>query len=194
MIFPVLAENPYKIDVDALLDVIDEERPELIIFGKSMVLHREPVWEIRTFSGSRSIEAVIMYDMAHVLGLVGTSLPGAVRRRGGPGHRLHPQDLLRDPAGRHRGPTGRKRRNGTPSGSPIERRTFPGSVSNHHLGTLLGLLMAAYEMNYFRDAYQQAVIRNAKAFAGALREAGLQVAGDPAIYFTETHQVVVKVE
>ena len=54
--------------------------------------------------------------------------------------------------------------------------------------------MAAYEMNCFRDAYQQAVIRNAKAFAGALRDAGLQVAGDPAISFTETHQVIVKVE
>ena len=51
----------------------------------------------------------------------------------------------------------------------VERRTFPGSVSNHHLGTLLGLLMAAYEMNHFKDAYQQAVIANAKAFAGALR-------------------------
>ncbi len=76
----------------------------------------------------------------------------------------------------------------------VENRTFPGSVSNHHLGTLLGLLMAAYEMNCFRDAYQQAVIRNAKAFARALRDAGLQVAGDPAISFTETHQVIVKVE
>jgi aminomethyltransferase len=54
--------------------------------------------------------------------------------------------------------------------------------------------MAAYEMNCFRDAYQQAVIRNAKAFARALRDTGLQVAGDPAISFTETHQVIVKVE
>jgi aminomethyltransferase len=54
--------------------------------------------------------------------------------------------------------------------------------------------MAAYEMNCFRDIYQQAIIRNAKAFARALRDAGLQVAGDPAISFTETHQVIVQVE
>jgi aminomethyltransferase len=54
--------------------------------------------------------------------------------------------------------------------------------------------MAAYEMNRFRDDYQQAVIRNAKAFASALREAGLDVAGDPAVSYTETHQVIVKVE
>ena len=52
----------------------------------------------------------------------------------------------------------------------MRRRTFPGSVSNHHLGTLLGLLLAAYEMNHFKDEYQTAVLANAKAFARALAE------------------------
>jgi len=75
----------------------------------------------------------------------------------------------------------------------IQRRTFPGSLSNHHLGTLLGLLLAAYEMNHFKDVYQPAVIVNAKAFAHALADSGLDVAGDPAISFTETHQVIVRV-
>ncbi len=75
----------------------------------------------------------------------------------------------------------------------LRRRAFPGSVSNHHLGTLLGLLFATYEMLAFRDSYQPQVIANAKAFAGALAEAGLDVQGDPAIGFTETHQVVVRV-
>jgi aminomethyltransferase len=53
--------------------------------------------------------------------------------------------------------------------------------------------MAAHEMNYFKDEYQARVISNAKAFARALKETGLDVAGDPAIDFTETHQVVVNV-
>ena len=53
--------------------------------------------------------------------------------------------------------------------------------------------MAAFEMNHFRDAWQQAVIANAKAFAVALHDAGLDVAGDPAVQYTETHQVVVRV-
>jgi aminomethyltransferase len=75
----------------------------------------------------------------------------------------------------------------------VLRRTFPGSVSNHHLGTLLGLLMAAFEMNHFKDEYQPKVIANAKAFARALKECGLDVAGDPSISYTETHQVVVNV-
>ena len=48
-------------------------------------------------------------------------------------------------------------------------------------------------MNCFKDAYQQQVLQNAKAFAGALKETGLDVAGDPAVSFTETHQVLVNV-
>ena len=75
----------------------------------------------------------------------------------------------------------------------IQRRSFPGSLSNHHLGTLLGLLLAAYEMNHFKDDYQQAVLANAKAFAAALKECGLDVAGDPEISYTETHQVIINV-
>jgi aminomethyltransferase len=75
----------------------------------------------------------------------------------------------------------------------MQRRTFPGSVSNHHLGTVLGLLFAAYEMNLFKDKYQPAVIAHAKAFARALKDCGMDVAGDPAIDFTETHQVVLRV-
>src|SRR5450759_975887 len=55
----------------ALLDLIEKERPELIILGKSMVLHPEPVYEVRTFLDAAGIDAVLMYDMAHVLGLVG---------------------------------------------------------------------------------------------------------------------------
>jgi aminomethyltransferase len=58
---------------------------------------------------------------------------------------------------------------------------------------MLGLLFAAYEMNHFREAYQAAVLSNAKAFARALAEAGLRAAGDPAVGYTETHQVMVDV-
>jgi aminomethyltransferase len=48
-------------------------------------------------------------------------------------------------------------------------------------------------MNHFKDAYQRAVLANAKVFARALNDAGLDVAGDPLVDFTETHQVIVNV-
>jgi aminomethyltransferase len=48
-------------------------------------------------------------------------------------------------------------------------------------------------MNAFKEDYQKNVLANAKAFARALKDCGLGVAGDPEISFTETHQVIINV-
>jgi glycine/serine hydroxymethyltransferase len=76
----------------------------------------------------------------------------------------------------------------------IKGRAFPGSTSNHHLGTLLGLLMASYEMNAFKEPFQKQVQANAKALAKALHTHGIPVEGDPADGYTETHQVIIRVK
>jgi aminomethyltransferase len=189
---PVLADNPYKADVPALLDLIEKERPELIILGKSMVLHPEPVYEVRTFLDQSGIDAVVMYDMAHVLGLAGPHFQQPFVE----GADLVTGSTHKTLFGTQRGIIGGRWQEPQEKWElweAIERRAFPGSVSNHHLGTLLGLLMAAYEMNHFKDAWQQSVIANAKAFARSLAAAGLDVAGDPAVDYTETHQVIVRV-
>ncbi len=71
MNFPVSADDPYRIDVEETKKLIEEYRPELIIFGKSMVIYREPVREISEFIKDMGLDTTIMYDMAHVLGLIG---------------------------------------------------------------------------------------------------------------------------
>jgi glycine/serine hydroxymethyltransferase len=48
-------------------------------------------------------------------------------------------------------------------------------------------------MNAFADEYQKQVVANAKAFARALKNSGLQVEGDPGLGYTETHQVLLRV-
>jgi len=190
--FPVLADNPFKINIPATLELIDEYRPELIIFGKSMVLHKEPVAEIRQFLDNQDIPSVVMYDMAHVLGLIGPHFQEPFVE----GADLVTGSTHKTFFGTQRGVVGSRFQEDEERyelWEALTRRAFPGSVSNHHLGTLLGLLIAAYEMNHFKDEYQSRVIANAKAFARALKDCGLDVAGDPSIDFTETHQVVVRV-
>ena len=191
--FPVLAHNPYQVDIDACRAIMERHRPELIIMGKSMILHREPVAAIRRLIDELGLSTILMYDMAHVLGLVGT----------------HFQQPFAEGADLVTGST-HKTFFGTQRGvvaadfsqedqlhqelwEAISRRSFPGAVSNHHLGTLLGLLAATMEMNTFKDQYQPAVIANAKAFAKALHDCGLKVAGDASIGYTETHQVILEV-
>jgi aminomethyltransferase len=190
--FPVLEDNPFKIDVEQTRQLFIEHRPELAILGKSMIIHKEPVRELRAIIDELSLDCMLMYDMAHVLGLVGPFF----------------QQPFQEGADIVTGST-HKTYYGTQRGivavnyaedqveydfwEAIQRRAFPGSVSNHHLGTLLGLLLAAYEMNHFKDAYQEQVVNNAKAFALALKDCGLDVAGDAEISYTETHQVILNV-
>jgi len=190
--FPMRDDNPYLIDVAETQELIARHRPELIIFGRSMVLHREPVAEIRRFLTEQGIDAVILYDMAHVLGLVGPHFQEPFAE----GADLVTGSTHKTFFGTQRGVVGSRFVEGDERydlWEALRRRAFPGSVSNHHLGTLLGLLFATYEMRAFRDVYQPQVIANAKAFAKALADAGLEVQGDPAIDFTETHQVIVRV-
>jgi aminomethyltransferase len=190
--FPVQEDNPYQVDVPAALELIDQERPELIIFGKSMVLHREPVADIRRFIEQQGLDALVMYDMAHVLGLIGPHFQQPFEE----GAHLVTGSTHKTFFGTQRGVVGsvfEEQEERYELWEALRRRSFPGSVSNHHLGTLLGLLVAAYEMNHFKEDYQPRVIANAKAFATSLKDAGLQVAGDPERDFTETHQVVVMV-
>ena len=190
--FPVRRDNPYAIDLEATRRLIQEHRPELIILGKSMVIHKEPVAQIRAMLDEAGINCLLMYDMAHVLGLVGPSFQEPFRE----GADLVTGSTHKTFFGTQRGVIGAdfdEQEVRWELWEAIQRRAFPGSMSNHHLGTLVGLLLAAYEMNAFKEPYQQEVLENAKAFARALADNGLSVAGDPSISYTETHQVLVSV-
>jgi aminomethyltransferase len=193
--FPVRDDYPYMIDLDALARLIDEQEPELLIFGKSMILEPEPIADARKMLEGLHPEnrPLILYDMAHVLGLYGPHfqepfaegadiVTGSTHKTfAGPQRGLILSDL--DEA------FGRRRF----LWKMIQRSAFPGATSNHHLGTLQGLLAAAYEFRAFGGAYQKAIIDNARAFARACAESGLQVEGDASRSYTQTHQVLLRV-
>jgi aminomethyltransferase len=191
--FPTLHEDPYRIDIARTEELIEKHKPELIILGKSMVLYKEPVREIARMISSMAPRPILMYDMAHVLGLVGPDFQEPFAE----GADIVTGSTHKTFFGPQRGVIAGNMSPGSEMEhlwAAIVRRVFPGSVSNHHLGTLLGLLAASYEMNAFKTQYQKAVITNAKAFAKSLKDAGLAVEGDPRLGYTETHQVLVRVD
>jgi aminomethyltransferase len=190
--FPVLKEDPYQIDLGETRDLLELHKPELIILGKSMMIYREPLKELAQMISGMHPKPIILYDMAHVLGLAGPYYQEPFKE----GADIVTSSTHKTFFGSQRGIIASNMSKGTEYEDlweTILRRVFPGSVSNHHLGTLLGLLMAAYEMNTFKSEYQKAVISNAKAFARALKERGLAMEGNPDLGYTETHQVIVRV-
>ncbi len=189
--FPVSTDNLYKTDTDRLASLLDEHKPELIVFGKSMFLCPEPVAVARDVISSWDTPAVIMYDMAHVLGLY-----GAFQDPLAEGADVVTGSTHKTFFGPQRGVVVSNMSKGHPHRKlwlDIKSRAFPGSTSNHHLGTLLALLAATYEMNAFKQPYQEQVRANAKAFARHLADGGLEVEGDPEEGFTQTHQVLLRV-
>jgi glycine/serine hydroxymethyltransferase len=191
--FPRNEKNPYKMDSEKMLSLVDQHRPSLIVFGKSMFLHPEPIRELQDYlRGTPDYAPLVMYDGAHVLGILGS----------------HFQDPLAEGAaivtgsthktfwGPQRGIIASKMPEGAPYRklwTEIVARTFPGSTSNHHLGTQLAMLAATVEMNAFKDAYQTQVLANARAFAKACAAHGIPVEGGEAEGYTHTHQVIVRV-
>jgi aminomethyltransferase len=190
--FPVVKEDPYRIDLLKTKEVLEEHKPELIVLGKSMVIYKEPLREMAGMISSMNPKPILLYDMAHVLGLIGPHFQEPFKE----GADIVTGSTHKTFFGPQRGVIASNMSEGTEYEElweAIVRRVFPGSVSNHHLGTLVGLLLAAYEMNACRTDYQKAIIKNAKAFAHSLKEKGLMVEGDPKVGYTETHQVIVRV-
>lgn len=190
--FPVMKEDLYRIDLKKTKELLETHKPELIILGKSMVIYKEPLKEMAEMIRSMNPKPILLYDMAHVLGLIGPYFQEPFKE----GADLVTGSTHKTFFGPQRGVISSNMSEGTEYEElweAIVRRVFPGSVSNHHLGTMVGLLLASYEMNTFKLDYQKAVIANAKAFARALKDQGLRVEGDPNIGYTETHQVIVRV-
>lgn len=189
--FPVRNDCLYKTDIDELKKLLNTHKPELVVFGKSMFLHKEPVEFLYNIVKEWDTRPVIMYDMAHVLGLY-----GVLQEPFKEGADIVTGSTHKTFFGPQRGVIATTINKESPFSKlwiDIKSRAFPGSTSNHHLGTLLALLMATYEMNAFKKEYQIQIRKNAQSFAKALKDRGIDVEGDPADGYTETHQVVIRI-
>lgn len=182
-IFHPFDTEEMNIDPDAMNKIILEKKPEIILFGGSLFLFPHPISEAR--EAADEVGAKIMYDGAHVLGLIA----------GG-----HFQDPLKEgadliSASTHKtfpGPQGGIILCKEELSKDIDEAVFPGVVSNHHLHHLAALGISTAEMLEFGADYAGQVIKNAKVLAENLHELGFNVLCEDK-GFTESHQVVMDV-
>ena len=172
-----------NIDVDATRKMLLAERPRIMIFGASLFLFPHPVKELRKTADE--IGAVIMYDAAHVLGLIaGGKFQNPM---------LEGADIMT--ASTHKtfpGPQGGVILCKNQFRKKIDNSAFPGLMSNHHLHHVAGYAIALAEMREFGRQYATQIVKNAKALAQSLDELGFSVLCAHKGY-TESHQVVVDV-
>ena len=178
-----------NIDPDRSASIIRAAKPGIITFGGSLFLFPHPVKELRSVADE--VGAYIVYDAAHVLGLIAGGMF---------------QDPFADGAdfitsSTHKtfpGPQGGvilgniKDDKTEEAVKKIQYAIFPLSTSNTHLGRLPAVGIAALEMRVFGRDLARQTVKNAKAAGQYLYENGLKVLGESK-GFTESHQIAVDV-
>jgi glycine hydroxymethyltransferase len=176
-------ETKMNIDAEAMKKDILKKKPKIVLLGGSLFLFPHPVEEAR--EAADEVGAKVMYDGAHVLGLIAGGCFQDPLREGadllvGSTHKTFP------------GPQGGIILCKEDIAKKIDDAVFPGVVSNHHLHHLAALGIATAEMLEFGDAYAKQIIKNAKALGQELYELGFNVLCEDQ-GFTESHQIAIDV-
>jgi glycine hydroxymethyltransferase len=172
-----------NIDVDATKKLAKDVKPNLFVLGSSLILRHQPVREIKEIA--ENLDAYVMFDASHVLGLIAGRVYRNPMKEGA--------DVLTSSThktffGPQRGLILSKKE----LAKRIDKAVFPGVVSNHHLHSLAGYVVATMEMLEFGEAYAKQVVRNARRLAEKLYDLGYKVLGEK-FGFTETHQIAIDV-
>ena len=175
----------WNIDVDKATKLIEEVKPSLVILGGSLYIFPHPVKELS--EAARSVNAKLMYDAAHVLGLITGKVWTNPLNEGADVLTSSTHKTFPGPLG---GLIATKSKDDY---KKVSKVVFPVFVSNHHLHRLSALAITGLEMRYFGKQYAEQIIRNAKALAEALAEHGIKVIGENK-GFTESHQVIIDVK
>jgi glycine hydroxymethyltransferase len=178
-------EDRMEPDVDAACALIREVEPAIALVGQSVFLFPTPLREMA--DAAHEVGASVMYDGAHVLGLIAGGQFQDPLKEGadvmtGSSHKTFP------------GPQG-----GfvlSDSDDPkFQRRLnsaiFPGVCSSYHLHHVAGKVIALAEFAEYGAAYAKDIVTNAKAFGAAMAAEGFDVLAEGRGY-TATHQILTR--
>ena len=178
-------EERMEPDIDAACKTIREVKPKVALFGQSVFLFPTPLEEMA--AAAKEVGASVMYDGAHVLGLIAGGQFQDPLREGadlmtGSSHKTFP------------GPQGGFLLSSSQD-ETFQRRLnnamFPGVCSSYHLHHVAGKVMALAEFMEYGEAYARDTVSNAQAFAEALASEGFDVLAESRGY-TASHQVLTR--
>ena len=138
-------------------------------------------------NAAKEVGASVMYDGAHVLGLIAGGQFQDPLREGadlmtGSSHKTFP------------GPQGGFLLSSSEDETfhrRLNNAMFPGVCSSYHLHHVAGKVMALAEFMEYGEAYATDIVSNARAFAGALAAEGFDVLAESRGY-TASHQVLTR--
>ena len=160
-----------------------EYRPRFIVIGGSVILFPQPIKELR--EACDKVGAKIVYDAAHVLGLIAAGMFQDPLREGADIITTSTHKTFPGPQG------GVILGNvGEETQKKIQTAVFPQFSSNHHLHRMPALYGALREMQTFGKDYAGQIVKNAQALARELDNLGFNVLAKER-GFTRSHQVLV---
>ena len=177
----------YNIDLDRTLRMIEQHKPRIVSIGSGLFLFPSPVREIKEAMRQHNPDSLLIYDAAHVLGLIA-------------GGRF--QDPLREGAdvvisSTHKtfaGPQGGiVFTNNRQCAENLGKAVSPLLVANHHLSRISALAATFLEWLHCGPEHAGAVVANAKALGRALQDRGVPLVGAH-LDFTETHMLLLIVD
>jgi len=175
--------NIMNVDVDGMIKNIKKVKPKVVVFGASLFLFPHPVREAR--EACDEVGASIVYDGAHVLGLIAGGQFQDPLREGadvvtGSTHKTFP------------GPQGGIILCQKKYAEVIDEAVFPGTVSNFHLHHKAALAITLAEMKKYGKAYARQIVKNAQALGAYMDEMGFNVLCKD-LGYTQSHQIAVDV-
>ncbi len=181
--FPFDKEK-WNIRTSETVELIRSEMPKLVILGASFILFPFPIETIA--NACRETGSVLAYDGSHVLGLIAG---GAFQQPLKEGARI----LLGSTHKTFFGPQGGIIAAFRPEGERIRKTIFPAIVDNAHWNRIAALAAALLEAKRSGRRYAIQVIRNSRALAKGLDEAGVPVRCREFGY-TASHQVLLDMD
>ena len=178
-------EERMEPDVDAASAIIRSEQPELCLFGQSVILFPIQLQELADVA--HEVGARVMYDGAHVLGLIaGGEFQDPLREGAdvmtGSSHKTFP------------GPQGGFLLSDSEEESlqkKLNNAIFPGVCSSYHLHHVAGKVVAMAEFEAHGKQYARDIVVNARALGSALAEEGFDVVAEER-NFTTSHQILTR--